>query len=68
MRSLVPVCASPKVQKNGRSDGNGKTHLYLNVYDLTPMNNYLYLFGVGFFHSGIEGSFPSSPFCFIYFS
>ncbi|AQK45792.1 DeSI-like protein [Zea mays] len=26
----------------------------LNVYDLTPMNNYLYWFGLGIFHSGIE--------------
>ena len=58
MRSLLPACASPKAQKNGRSDGNGRTHLYLNVYDLTPMNNYLYLFGLGVFHSGIQGAFP----------
>jgi len=29
--------------------------VYLNVYDLTPINNYLYLFGFGIFHSGIEG-------------
>ncbi|RDX99398.1 DeSI-like protein, partial [Mucuna pruriens] len=28
--------------------------VYLNVYDLTPANNYLYVFGVGIFHSGIE--------------
>lgn len=28
--------------------------LYLNVYDLTPLNNYLYWFGLGIFHSGIE--------------
>ncbi|KAL2338333.1 hypothetical protein Fmac_012779 [Flemingia macrophylla] len=26
----------------------------LNVYDLTPINNYLYWFGFGIFHSGIE--------------
>ncbi|XP_014507720.1 deSI-like protein At4g17486 [Vigna radiata var. radiata] len=32
-----------------------KRHMvHLNVYDLTPANNYLYLFGVGIFHSGIE--------------
>ncbi|KAK8471438.1 hypothetical protein PHAVU_003G223500 [Phaseolus vulgaris] len=32
-----------------------KRHMvHLNVYDLTPANNYLYLFGVGVFHSGIE--------------
>ncbi|XP_057799620.1 deSI-like protein At4g17486 isoform X1 [Salvia miltiorrhiza] len=28
--------------------------LFLNVYDLTPANNYLYWFGLGFYHSGIE--------------
>ncbi|XP_038976016.1 deSI-like protein At4g17486 isoform X2 [Phoenix dactylifera] len=54
MRSLLPGCASPKVQEDGRSDSKGRTHLYLNVYDLTPMNNYLYLFGLGVFHSGIQ--------------
>nr|XP_010919695.1 deSI-like protein At4g17486 isoform X2 [Elaeis guineensis] len=54
MRSLLPGCASPKVLKDGRSNGTGRTHLYLNVYDLTPMNNYLYLFGLGVFHSGIQ--------------
>ncbi|CAJ1975451.1 unnamed protein product [Sphenostylis stenocarpa] len=30
------------------------TSLVLNVYDLTPLNNYLYWFGFGIFHSGIE--------------
>ncbi|KAI7987595.1 DeSI-like protein [Camellia lanceoleosa] len=33
---------------------NNRALLYLNVYDLTPMNNYLYWFGLGIFHSGIE--------------
>ncbi|XP_024517223.1 deSI-like protein At4g17486 isoform X1 [Selaginella moellendorffii] len=28
--------------------------IYLNIYDLTPMNGYLYWFGLGIFHSGIE--------------
>lgn len=31
-----------------------EAYLYLNVYDLTPVNNYLYWFGLGIFHSGIE--------------
>ncbi|KAI4338452.1 hypothetical protein MLD38_023510 [Melastoma candidum] len=31
-----------------------KVQLHLNVYDLTPVNNYLYWFGLGIFHSGIE--------------
>ncbi|KNA24907.1 hypothetical protein SOVF_011310 isoform A [Spinacia oleracea] len=30
------------------------TALYLNIYDLTPVNDYLYWFGLGIFHSGIE--------------
>ncbi|KAF5460141.1 hypothetical protein F2P56_020031 [Juglans regia] len=38
---------SDRVKKNQAS-------LFLNVYDLTPANDYLYWFGVGIFHSGIE--------------
>ncbi|XP_022718625.1 deSI-like protein At4g17486 isoform X2 [Durio zibethinus] len=38
-------------QSNG---GNNRALLYLNVYDLAPINNYLYWFGLGIFHSGIE--------------
>eukprot|EP00268_Persea_americana_P028713 TRINITY_DN27851_c0_g1_i3.p1 TRINITY_DN27851_c0_g1~~TRINITY_DN27851_c0_g1_i3.p1 ORF type:complete len:142 (-),score=16.64 TRINITY_DN27851_c0_g1_i3:320-745(-) len=34
--------------------GSSRAHLYLNVYDLTHVNNYLYWFGFGVFHSGIE--------------
>lgn len=37
--------------KNG---GGGGAPVVLNVYDLTPINNYLYWFGLGVFHSGIE--------------
>ncbi|KAJ7956646.1 DeSI-like protein [Quillaja saponaria] len=33
---------------------NCQAHVLLNVYDLTPINNYLYWFGFGIFHSGIE--------------
>ncbi|XP_030954516.1 deSI-like protein At4g17486 isoform X4 [Quercus robur] len=39
------------------SDGNNKnieTQVVLNVYDLTPINNYMVWFGFGIFHSGIE--------------
>ncbi|KAM3226185.1 hypothetical protein ACQJBY_058701 [Aegilops geniculata] len=32
------------------------TPVLLNVYDLTPVNDYLYWLGFGVFHSGIEGS------------
>ncbi|OAY47113.1 deSI-like protein At4g17486 isoform X2 [Manihot esculenta] len=33
---------------------NKDTQVVLNVYDLTPVNNYTYWFGFGIFHSGIE--------------
>ncbi|KAL6911922.1 hypothetical protein ACP4OV_000727 [Aristida adscensionis] len=36
-----------------RSHG-AATPVLLNVYDLTPANNYFYWFGFGVFHSGIE--------------
>jgi len=45
----------PKVQSAGQSPDD--TPVYLNVYDLTPMNGYIYWAGLGIFHSGIEGSF-----------
>ncbi|KAJ4708321.1 DeSI-like protein [Melia azedarach] len=35
-------------------DNNNDTQVVLNVYDLTPINNYTYWFGFGIFHSGIE--------------
>jgi hypothetical protein len=41
----------------------GGAPVVLNVYDLTPMNNYLYWFGLGIFHSGIEGTYVSTTFC-----
>ncbi|KAJ8754298.1 hypothetical protein K2173_002749 [Erythroxylum novogranatense] len=40
-----------KEQNNGESNG---AMLYLNIYDLSPVNNYLYWVGLGIFHSGIE--------------
>ncbi|EEF30920.1 deSI-like protein At4g17486 isoform X2 [Ricinus communis] len=46
--SLSSSSTSDKEQQ-----GNGAL-LYLNIYDLTPVNNYLYWFGLGVFHSGIE--------------
>ncbi|XP_017420182.1 deSI-like protein At4g17486 [Vigna angularis] len=39
---------------NGDKDKHNITRMVLNVYDLTPLNNYLYWFGFGIFHSGIE--------------
>ncbi|RWW09945.1 hypothetical protein BHE74_00051476 [Ensete ventricosum] len=55
MRSILSRCSSVKGLSGRNGDGSGRTHLYLNVYDLTPANNYLYWFGIGVFHSGIEG-------------
>ncbi|XP_021893641.1 deSI-like protein At4g17486 isoform X3 [Carica papaya] len=53
---LFPLSSSPsssetREQANG---GSSRSLLYLNVYDLTPINNYLYWFGLGVFHSGVE--------------
>ncbi|KAL6984863.1 hypothetical protein U1Q18_018243 [Sarracenia purpurea var. burkii] len=41
---------------DGGGDGNTNygTQVLLNVYDLTPLNNYSVWFGFGIFHSGIE--------------
>ncbi|CAI8609555.1 unnamed protein product [Vicia faba] len=50
----------PSLRRNGSlervhdSEKKSNTMVYLNVYDLTPANNYLYMFGVGVFHSGVE--------------
>lgn len=38
------------------SYGPGSAPVYLNVYDLTPMNGYVYWAGLGIFHSGVEGN------------
>ncbi|CAM8877968.1 unnamed protein product [Rhodiola kirilowii] len=54
---LFPLSSSsPKdAQSNGGGGGSGgRAPLYLNIYDLTTVNNYLYWFGFGIFHSGIE--------------
>lgn len=39
---------------NQNMSNNNETNVILNVYDLTPLNNYSYWFGFGIFHSGIE--------------
>ncbi|WOL06095.1 deSI-like protein [Canna indica] len=54
MPSIVSKSSSPKVLSNDDKDENVMTHLYLNVYDIIPVNNYLYWVGLGVFHSGIE--------------
>ncbi|XP_044486921.1 deSI-like protein At4g17486 [Mangifera indica] len=51
---LFSSSSSFSLTKAQSSGGNNRVALYLNVYDLTPVNNYLYWFGLGIFHSGIE--------------
>ncbi|EER95329.1 hypothetical protein BDA96_01G499600 [Sorghum bicolor] len=51
-KSAMRFFLFPKVQSAGQSPDD--TPVYLNVYDLTPMNGYIYWAGLGIFHSGIE--------------
>ncbi|XVE69927.1 hypothetical protein DITRI_Ditri10aG0030800 [Diplodiscus trichospermus] len=46
------LCFFPKVKP--ASFEPGCTPVYLNVYDLTPLNGYFYWAGIGIFHSGLE--------------
>ena len=43
-----------RISSNGDS---GTAPVYLNVYDLTPINGYAYWLGLGVFHSGVQGLF-----------
>lgn len=58
MRLFPLSSSSSSSMDNEQRDGVQKTRslMYLNVYDLTPVNNYLYWFGLGVFHSGVEGN------------
>ncbi|KAH0851789.1 hypothetical protein HID58_094462, partial [Brassica napus] len=38
----------------GRKKKAGSVPVYLNVYDLTPINGYAYWLGLGVYHSGVE--------------
>lgn len=61
-KSLMPLrvgrkpatrfCMFMKLRSTGQTLGNAP--VYLNVYDLTPLNGYVYWAGVGIFHSGVE--------------
>ncbi|KAK8544775.1 hypothetical protein V6N13_045852 [Hibiscus sabdariffa] len=37
-----------------RKNKVGSVPVYLNVYDLTPINGYAYWFGLGIYHSGVQ--------------
>ncbi|KAJ1697518.1 hypothetical protein LUZ63_006030 [Rhynchospora breviuscula] len=51
-RSTSRFCMFSKVRSDGQM--SGEAPVYLNVYDLTPMNGYIYWAGLGIFHSGVE--------------
>lgn len=55
MRWFPLSTTSSSEQERGRENNTVRTSVYLNVYDLTPINNYLYMLGLGIFHSGIQG-------------
>lgn len=52
-KTAAHFCMFPKVKSAGYGPGNAP--VYLNVYDLTPINGYVYWAGIGIFHSGVEG-------------
>ncbi|KAJ7962780.1 DeSI-like protein [Quillaja saponaria] len=42
-------------RKSSKNDvDSGSVPVYLNVYDLTPINGYAYWFGLGVYHSGVQ--------------
>jgi len=51
-KSSAHFCLFSKVRSASPPPGNAP--VYLNVYDLTPVNGYVYWAGLGIFHSGIE--------------
>ena len=52
-KAVTGFCIFPKVKSAGYSPENAP--VYLNVYDLTNANGYVYWAGFGIFHSGVEG-------------
>ncbi|XP_059458886.1 deSI-like protein At4g17486 [Corylus avellana] len=41
-------------RKGSRNNDTGTVPVYLNVYDLTPINGYAYWVGLGVYHSGVQ--------------
>lgn len=42
------------IKSLAKKRNSGSTPVYLNVYDLTPINGYAYWFGLGVYHSGVQ--------------
>lgn len=53
MKMLCKLVPLPRKKKPG------SVPVYLNVYDLTPMNGYAYWLGLGVYHSGVQGNQPT---------
>ncbi|XP_017701474.2 deSI-like protein At4g17486 [Phoenix dactylifera] len=55
--SAASGAAAGRCSSEGRSGQRktGKVPVYLNVYDLTPINVYAYWLGLGVYHSGVQG-------------
>ncbi|XP_010539054.1 PREDICTED: deSI-like protein At4g17486 [Tarenaya hassleriana] len=51
-KSFARFCLFSKVKSS--NCGPGRAPVYLSVYDLTPINGYIYWAGLGIFHSGVE--------------
>ncbi|KAK7406299.1 hypothetical protein VNO78_07922 [Psophocarpus tetragonolobus] len=49
-----PLSTTSNSERERDRENSTRTSVYLNVYDLTPINNYLFMFGLGIFHSGIQ--------------
>lgn len=60
-KSGTPFCIFSKVKSAGNIPGN--TPVYLNVYDLTTVNGYMYWAGIGIFHTGVEGQLTVKILC-----
>lgn len=51
-KSASHFCIFPSTDSTCNSPSS--TPVHLNVYDLTPMNGYVYWAGIGVFHTGVE--------------
>ncbi|XP_065867537.1 deSI-like protein At4g17486 [Euphorbia lathyris] len=48
------LCTKNLTTDEEEKRGGGSVPVYLNVYDLTPINGYAYWLGLGVYHSGVQ--------------